>query len=67
VKNKRNKGQTANIGVGHTLVPVGDLTPLPGFVQERGHNRIILRSVSQQRKQHHEILYKHFFPKPEAV
>jgi len=66
-RNKRNKGQTANIGVGHTPVPVGALTPLTGCVQERDHNRMILRNVSQKRKQHHEILYKHFFPNPQAV
>ena len=35
MRNKRNKRQTANIGVGHTLVPVGALTPLTGRVQEK--------------------------------
>jgi len=66
-RNKRNKGQTANIGVGHTLVPVGALTPLTSCVQGKGHNRMTIRSVSQKRKQHHEIPYKHSFPNPQAV
>jgi len=62
VRMKRNKGQTANIEVGQSFVPVGALTPLTGCVQERGRN-----SVSHKRKQHQEILYKHFFPNSEAV
>jgi len=66
VRNKGNKGQ-ANIGVGHSFVPVEALTPLTGCVQERGYNRMVLRSVSQERKHHHEILYRHFFPNSEAV
>ena len=67
VRMKRNKGQTANIEVGQSFVPVGALTPLTGCVQERGRNRMVLRSVLQKRKQHQEILYKHFFPNSEAV